>query len=201
MDYCEGGELLTFISDEDGLSEKQTATIIHQAMYALSYLHVNKICHRDIKPENFLLFKKGDINHIKMIDFGLAVKKKDPKEEMHTLAGSPFYIAPEVLKGQYTISCDNWSMGVLMYVMLAGKYPFSKNEDQDMEDLFENIKTAKYDLESEFWNEISESAKDLIRKLLERDTDKRLTALEAMNHEWMKNAKEEKMKSFRLGSR
>ena len=75
--------------------------IMKQNISALTYLHKNKICHRDIKPENFLLFKENDESHIKLIDFGLA-KKVNPKEIMTTPNGTPYYIAPEVLKGSYT---------------------------------------------------------------------------------------------------
>ena len=104
-----------------------------QAFYALNYLHGMQICHRyivfslicfrDIKPENFLLYKENDNSHIKLIDFGLA--KKVTKNELMTAPnGTPYYIAPEVLKGSYTTQCDTWSMGIVLYIMLCGKPPF-----------------------------------------------------------------------------
>ncbi len=85
---------------------------------------------RDIKPENFLLYKENDDSHIKLIDFGLA-KKVNKDELMTTPNGTPYYIAPEVLKGSYTTQCDNWSMGIVMYIMLSGKPPFGgKNNNE-----------------------------------------------------------------------
>lgn len=83
------------------MTESQAALIMRQAFYALCYLHNNKICHRDIKPENFLLFKEDDDSYVKLIDFGLA-KKISRNEIMNSPNGTPYYIAPEVLKGSYT---------------------------------------------------------------------------------------------------
>ena len=98
---CEGGELFYHITKKKHLSEGQASSIMKQAFYALCYLHANRICHRDIKPENFLLYKEDDDSHIKLIDFGLA-KKVNPNEVMNKPNGTPYYIAPEVLKGSYT---------------------------------------------------------------------------------------------------
>ena len=96
---------------------------MYQVARSLAYIHEMGICHRDIKPENFLLYKEDDDSHIKLIDFGLA-KKVNPNEVMNKPNGTPYYIAPEVLKGSYTTQCDVWSMGVIMFIMLCGKPPF-----------------------------------------------------------------------------
>ena len=98
---CEGGELFYHITKKKHLTEQQASSIMKQAFYALCYLHANRICHRDIKPENFLLYKEDDDSHIKLIDFGLA-KRVNPNEIMNKPNGTPYYIAPEVLKGSYT---------------------------------------------------------------------------------------------------
>ena len=100
-ELCEGGELFYHITKSKSLTESQAAIIMRQAFYALCYLHEMSICHRDIKPENFLLYKKDEDSHIKLIDFGLA-KKVTKDELMSTPNGTPYYIAPEVLKGSYT---------------------------------------------------------------------------------------------------
>lgn len=85
---------------------------------------------RDIKPENFLLLRENDESIIKLIDFGLA-KKFSANELMTTPNGTPYYIAPEVLKGSYTSQCDTWSMGVVMFIMLSGRPPFGgKNNNE-----------------------------------------------------------------------
>ena len=163
MDYCKGGELLNYISENNGLEESDAQIITHQLIYALTYLHSIGICHRDIKPENFLLMSENNINHIKMIDFGLAVKTKKKEDHMNLVTGSPFYIAPEVLLEDYTMACDNWSIGILLYVMLAGKYPFMANTNDE---LFELIKEGTYDTSEEFWDDYSENALELMKSLL-----------------------------------
>lgn len=133
-----------------------------QAFYALCYLHANRICHRDIKPENFLLYKEDDDSHIKLIDFGLA-KRVIPNEVMNKPNGTPYYIAPEVLKGSYTTQCDVWSMGVIMFIMLCGKPPFGGKQNKD---IINNVLHGSYSFKSEVWNSVSPDAKDIIGNLL-----------------------------------
>ena len=169
---CEGGELFYHITKKKHLTEAHASSIMRQAFYALCYLHQNRICHRDIKPENFLLYKEDDPSHIKLIDFGLA-KRVNPNEIMNKPNGTPYYIAPEVLKGSYTTQCDVWSMGVIMYIMLCGKPPFGGKQNKD---IINNVLNGSYSMKSEIWNSVSSDAKDLISKLLERSADLRLTA-------------------------
>lgn len=154
---------------------------MRQAFYALCYLHNNKICHRDIKPENFLLYKENDESHIKLIDFGLA-KRVSRDEVMNAPNGTPYYIAPEVLKGSYTTQCDNWSMGVVMFIMLSGKPPFGGRSNKE---IIENVLKGSYNIQTSVWQNISEDAKDLINQLLLREADMRLTASEAYGHRWL----------------
>lgn len=154
-----------------------------QAFYALLYLHKNRICHRDIKPENFLLYKADDDSHIKLIDFGLA-KRVNPNEIMNKPNGTPYYIAPEVLKGSYTTQCDIWSMGVIMFIMMCGKPPFGGKTNKE---IINNVLNGTYNMKSEVWANVSDEAKDLINKLLQRSADLRLTAEEASNHPWIKS--------------
>ena len=136
---------------------------------------------RDIKPENFLLYKENDDSHIKLIDFGLA-KKVSQNELMTTPNGTPYYIAPEVLKGSYTTQCDNWSMGVVMFIMLSGRPPFGGKNNND---ILNNVLTGTYDFSHPNWLQISDEAKDLISKLLDRQADMRYTSEEAFNHPWI----------------
>lgn len=157
-----------------------------QAFYALCYLHKNSICHRDIKPENFLLYKEGDESHIKLIDFGLA-KRVIPNEIMNKPNGTPYYIAPEVLKGSYTTQCDVWSMGVIMFIMLCGKPPFGGKQNKD---IINNVLHGTYSMKSDVWKSVSDDAKDLIAKLLQRSADIRLTAQEAFDHVWIQTERD-----------
>ena len=125
---------------------------------------INLFISRDIKPENFLLLKENDDSHIKLIDFGLA-KKVSPNELMTTPNGTPYYIAPEVLKGSYTTQCDNWSMGVVLYIMLSGKPPFGGKNNNE---ILNNVLNGKPDFSTPTWKNISDDAKDLISNLLQR---------------------------------
>lgn len=102
---------------------------------------------------------------------------------MYTACGTPAYVAPEILEGKgYTLKVDSWSLGVITYVMLCGFPPFY---DEDNEKMFEFIKQGQYDFPSPFWDDISSSAKDLISKLLVTDPLKRLSAEDALKHEWL----------------
>ena len=125
-----------------------------------------------MKPENFLLYKEDDPTHIKLIDFGLA-KRVVPNEIMNKPNGTPYYIAPEVLKGSYTTQCDIWSMGVIMFIMLCGKPPFGGKTNKD---IIANVLNGQYQMKSSVWDSVSSEAKDIIGKLINRSADIRLTA-------------------------
>ena len=180
-----GGELYESILKFQKFNEKKAAYIMKQILSALNYLHSKGIVHRDIKPENILVQndnnnKKNnnymDELHIKLIDFGASNFFKE--NEILTLkVGSPYYIAPEVLNKSYNEKCDIWSAGVVLYVMLTGNFPFVGKTSQK---LFENIKTGKYKNTGKEWEAISEQAKDLIKKMLELNTTKRITASECL---------------------
>lgn len=132
-----------------------------------------------------MLFKEDDDSYIKLIDFGLA-KRVSKNEVMNSPNGTPYYIAPEVLKGSYTTQCDNWSMGVVMFIMLSGKPPFGGRSNKE---IIDNVLKGSYSFNSSVWTGISKLAKDLISKLLDRQADMRLTAEEAYNHPWIQQQK------------
>jgi len=133
-----------------------------------------------------LLFKENDDSYVKLIDFGLA--KRVTKDEVMTAPnGTPYYIAPEVLKGSYTTQCDNWSMGVVLFIMLSGKPPFGGKSNKE---IIDNVLKGEYSFKNPVWENISDNAKDLLAKLLERQADVRLTAEEAYNHPWIQQQKD-----------
>lgn len=101
--------------------------------------------------------------------------------------GTPYYIAPEVLKGSYTTQCDNWSMGVVLFIMMSGKPPFGGKSNKE---IIDNVLKGQYSFKNPVWDHISDTAKDLIAKLLERQADERLTAEEAYNHPWIQQQRE-----------
>lgn len=180
-----GGELYDTIVKFQKFNEKKAAYIMLQILSALNYLHSKGIVHRDIKPENILVVKpdkasKKTLNedeiNIKIIDFGASNFFKS--NEILTLkVGSPYYIAPEVLNKCYNEKCDIWSAGVVLYVMLTGNFPFLGLTQPQ---LYENIKSGRYRTEGREYEAISQKAKDLIKKMLELNPTKRLSAAECL---------------------
>jgi len=101
---------------------------------------------------------------------------------MNAPNGTPYYIAPEVLKGSYTTQCDNWSMGIVLFIMLSGKPPFGGKSNKEIVD---NVLRGSYNYDNPVWANISDSAKNFIDSLLNKQADERLTATEAYNHPWL----------------
>lgn len=131
MELCMGGELIQRITEKGHLTEGEASNILHKLLLAVAYLHEKSICHRDLKPENFLFVDKSENSEVKIIDFGLSryvneenINDNSATHHMSTIVGTPLYIAPEVLKGNYSFKCDIWSLGVVLYLMLSGKLPF-----------------------------------------------------------------------------
>jgi calcium-dependent protein kinase len=122
MELCEGGDLFTFIRSNRIFSESSAATLLKQIMSAVYYMHKKGVCHRDLKPENMLYDNESGL--LKVIDFGTATHFQ-PKQKFSQLVGTPYYVAPEVLHGNYDNKCDIWSVGVILYVILSGAPPFS----------------------------------------------------------------------------
>ncbi|CAG9322787.1 unnamed protein product [Blepharisma stoltei] len=178
-EYCEGGHLWGRMLKKVKYTETEAQVLINQILMAVNYLHLHKIVHRDIKPENFL-FISPDHDELKLIDFGFA-KKYNKFLSMHKQLGTSYYIAPEVLKGNYNQKCDEWGIGVIMYTMLYGEMPFYC---QDLFFTFDKIKRGSFNTTSDSWNQISSTGKDLIKKLLSVNPSKRISAKKALNHEW-----------------
>jgi len=120
---------------------------------------------------------------IKLIDFGLAKNYKITADILTTKAGTPYYIAPEVLSGKYDHMCDIWSLGVILYIILCGYPPFHGDTDQE---ILVKVKKGHYTFEGEEWKNISADAKDVISKCLNTDPSKRITAEHILEHNWFK---------------
>ena len=136
MEHCSGGELFEKIVNEGPLDEGRASRLIYKMLYAVYHLHEHKITHRDLKPEKFLFSCKDSDAEIKIIDFGLANIYGTGKEKLHTIVGTPYYVAPEVLKGNYGKECDLWSVGVIMYILLVG-YPRFRGDTH--EEIFKKV--------------------------------------------------------------
>lgn len=147
----------------------------------MSYCHSKNICHRDLKPENILLDSKNN-NAVKVIDFGTA-QRFTPGVNMTQTYGTAYYIAPEVLNGNYNEKCDVWSLGVIMYILLSGKPPFDGEEDSD---ILKKVKVGHYSVNIPELRKVSKEGLDLMKKMLTYDYAKRITANEALQHPWIK---------------
>ena len=188
MEHCKGGELLERVIKKGNLSEKECAKIMSKLFSAVNYLHNKGISHRDLKLENLLFSNNSFDSEIKIIDFGLSKNFYDEtNKNMTTTVGTPIYIAPEVLTGNYDFSCDNWSLGVIMYILLYGTPPFIGPNSAS---IFTKIKTGKFSLEcKEKWQIISKKAKNLIKKLLVVNPRRRIKAGDAAKHAWFNKGK------------
>jgi len=182
MELVTGGELFDRIVNRGSYSEKDASNVVRQIVSAIEYLHSMGIVHRDLKPENLLYANENPDADIKIADFGLSRILPDDAM-LKTACGTPGYVAPEVLKGRgYGKEVDMWSVGVIMYILLCGFPPFY---DDNVQILFEQILSGHFEFPAQYWGGVSESAKDLIRKLLTVPVKQRLTATQALQHPWL----------------
>jgi len=188
-ELCTGGELFDRIiaktkSSEGHFSEHDAACLVRDILDAIAYCHDNKgIVHRDLKPENFLFLTEADDAPIKIIDFGLSRHNDTNHGIMKTKVGTPYYVAPEVLRREYTKSCDIWSIGVISYILLCGYPPFYGDSDTE---IFDSVRTGRFDFPSPEWDDISKTAKDFVTFLLQKDAKQRPTAAQAIDHTWIR---------------
>ncbi|GAB2271937.1 Calcium-dependent protein kinase 4 [Dionaea muscipula] len=181
MELCAGGELFDRIVAKGHYSEMQAAQLIKTIVGVVETCHSLGVMHRDLKPENFLFASADEDGKLKATDFGLSVFYK-PDQYFSDVVGSPYYVAPEVLCKRYGCESDVWSAGVILYILLSGVPPYWAESESG---IFRQILHGKLDFESEPWPSISDSAKDLIRKMLHRDPKKRLTAHQVLCHPWI----------------
>ncbi|URD72128.1 calcium-dependent protein kinase [Musa troglodytarum] len=181
MELCEGGELFDRIIQRGHYSERKAAELIRIVVGVVEACHSLGVMHRDLKPENFLLANKDDDSSLKAIDFGLSVFFK-PGQIFTDVVGSPYYVAPEVLHKHYGPEADVWTAGVILYILLSGVPPFWAETQQG---IFDAVLKGFIDFDTEPWPMISDSAKDLIRKMLCSRPSDRLTAHEVLCHPWI----------------
>ncbi|XP_048594908.1 serine/threonine-protein kinase PEPKR2-like [Brassica napus] len=174
MELCSGGRLIDQMVKEGRYSEQRAANIFKDLMLVINYCHEMGVVHRDIKPENILLTAAGKIQ---LADFGLAMRIAKG-QTLSGLAGSPAYVAPEVLSESYSEKVDVWSAGVLLYALLSGVLPF---KGDSLDAIFEAIKKVKLDLNSGVWESVSKPARDLLSTMVTRDESARITADEVLS--------------------
>ncbi|XP_010467489.1 PREDICTED: calcium-dependent protein kinase 6-like [Camelina sativa] len=181
MELCAGGELFDRIIQRGHYSERKAAELTKIIVGVVEACHSLGVMHRDLKPENFLLVNKDDDFSLKAIDFGLSVFFK-PGQTFKDVVGSPYYVAPEVLLKHYGPEADVWTAGVILYILLSGVPPFWAETQQG---IFDAVLKGYIDFDSDPWPVISDSATDLIRKMLCSSPSDRLTAHEVLRHPWI----------------
>ncbi|XP_027914242.1 calcium-dependent protein kinase 3-like [Vigna unguiculata] len=182
MELCAGGELFDRIIAKGHYSERAAADLCRQIATVVHDCHTMGVMHRDLKPENFLFLGKEENSPLKATDFGLSVFFK-PGDVFKDLVGSAYYVAPEVLRRSYGPEVDIWSAGVILFILLSGVPPFWAENEQG---IFNAILRGHIDFASDPWPSISSSAKDLVKNMLRVDPKKRLSAVEVLNHPWMR---------------
>lgn len=188
MECAGGGELFDRIQARGRYSEADAQLVIKQMLQGVKLLHDLDIVHADLKPDNFLFADASEKALLKMIDFGQAQRVR-PRQLLKEIAGTPFYMAPELVTHQYNKSCDLWSVGVIMYVLLYGYPPFYADDDKRIFQLirggFQPRTLPGYGPWFKNDIKVSEAAKNLIARLLQTDVAARLTAAEALEHDWI----------------
>ncbi|KAL5538907.1 hypothetical protein UlMin_045556 [Ulmus minor] len=184
MELCEGGELLDRILSRGGkYTEDDAKAVMVQILNVVAFCHLQGVVHRDLKPENFLYTSKDEDSQLKAIDFGLSDFVK-PDEKLNDIVGSAYYVAPEVLHRSYSTEADVWSVGVIAYILLCGSRPFWARTESG---IFRAVLKADPSFDEAPWPCLSLEAKDFVKRLLNKDPRKRMTAAQALSHPWIRN--------------
>eukprot|EP01017_Pseudomicrothorax_dubius_P048837 TRINITY_DN8978_c0_g1_i3.p1 TRINITY_DN8978_c0_g1~~TRINITY_DN8978_c0_g1_i3.p1 ORF type:complete len:357 (+),score=48.53 TRINITY_DN8978_c0_g1_i3:64-1134(+) len=185
MDWLKGGNLKSYLQQRakrrDQLSDVEASLIMKNLLEAVTHLHSKNIIHRDLKPENILFAKEGDLTSVKLIDFGLSTYFTT-EETLTQKCGTITFMAPEVLLfGHYSKPVDIWSLGVIMFMLLnKGLHPFYVSSDTKQH-YIEKLKDIHWIFPSNF----SDSAKNLLLGMVDKDPERRLTAEQVYNHPWI----------------
>ncbi|XP_062996182.1 ribosomal protein S6 kinase alpha-1 isoform X1 [Elgaria multicarinata webbii] len=182
-----GGELLDRILKQKCFSEREASSVLHTISKTMEYLHSQGVVHRDLKPSNILYVdESGNPESIRICDFGFAKQLRADNGLLMTPCYTANFVAPEVLKRQgYDEACDIWSLGILLYTMLAGYTPFANGPNDTPEEILTRIGGGKFSLRGGNWDTVSDAAKDLVSKMLHIDPHQRLTAKQVLQHLWI----------------
>lgn len=181
QELCTGGDILDRFTYAGPFNEKTVSELMRKIFSAVNHMHSQYICHRDIKVENFLFKSRDPAAEVKMIDFGMSSKFGKNGEALNTMVGAPNYLAPEMLNAKYGKECDVWSLGVMLFYLLSGKFPF---EAETMGDSFRKITEGHFSFSAQEWGGYTPEVRDLITRMLIVDPKSRITLPGALKHKW-----------------
>ena len=189
-ELCRGKELSKLLKQNGGkLNERKCRIIIMKILHAINYCHSHGIVHCDLKPDNIIFESPNEeeenedilnLLDLKLLDFGLSSRIKK-NEKLNNTVGTAYFIAPETIKGEYDEKCDVWSIGVILYYILSGKFPFTGNSNFE---IFEKIQKSEPVFKNLF-KDISQNAIDFIKKCLIKNPNERPSAKECLSHPWL----------------
>ncbi|CAN6808011.1 unnamed protein product [Brassica oleracea] len=188
-DAFEDDENVYIVMEGGKYSEEDAKQVMVQILSVVAYCHLQGVVHRDLKPENFLFSTKDETSPLKAIDFGLSDYVK-PDERLNDIVGSAYYVAPEVLHRTYGTEADMWSIGVIAYILLCGSRPFWARTESG---IFRAVLKSVPNFEEAPWPSLSPDAVDFVKRLLNKDYRKRLTAAQALCHPWLVGSHELKI--------
>jgi calcium-dependent protein kinase len=182
-ELCTGGEFFDFIVANKRFDEAHSKNYMRQMLSSLQ--HLQGIGHRDLKPENFMLINKNIDSELKLIDFGLGKRFLQAETHMHSMVGTPYYIAPEVLKGDYTMKCDVWQLGVIFYILLSGYPPFNGDDNKT---IFNGVMNKEPNFSDSVWKTVSKSCISLLKSMLTKNPEQRPSISDCLQNEWFRDA-------------
>jgi len=186
MEYLRGGELLDMIMNQRYFTEREVSAVLEVIAITVKHLHDNGVVHRDLKPSNIMYADNHDPSSIKLCDFGFAKQIRAENGLLMTPCYTASWVAPEVLLEQgYDKACDVWSLGVLLYTMLAGHTPFATGNENSPKRILERIGSGVVEMSSGNWRNISFQAKDLVQKMLHADPKRRICIADVLAHVWI----------------
>uniref|UniRef100_A0A674J5E9 Ribosomal protein S6 kinase n=1 Tax=Terrapene triunguis TaxID=2587831 RepID=A0A674J5E9_9SAUR len=186
-ELMKGGELLDRILRQKYFSEREASAVLYTITKTVDYLHCQGVVHRDLKPSNILYMDdSNNADSIRICDFGFAKQLRGENGLLLTPCYTANFVAPEVLMRQgYDAACDIWSLGVLLYTMLAGYTPFANGPNDTPEEILLRIGSGKFSLSGGNWDTVSDAAKDLLSHMLHVDPHQRYTAEQVLKHSWI----------------
>ncbi|GAA6111486.1 triple functional domain protein isoform X1, partial [Tachysurus ichikawai] len=183
LEMADQGRLLDFIVSWGNLTEEKVAFYLRDILEALHYLHNCRIAHLDVKPENLVVDQSSSQLTVKLTDFGDAVQLNSV-HYIHPLLGSPEFAAPEVVLGEpVSLSSDLWSLGVVTYVILSGASPFL---DESVEETCLNICRLDFSFPDDYFQGVSQEARDFVCLLLRTEPNKRPTPSVCLQESWLR---------------